>query len=100
MVLSYLKSNSELKANRRISENDPTLRIGRTSYQRIVIPAIEDINWAVSRYIPGFNAFKLVQEIWRDAKYHKSIRKNESIGIQEDEKFFYIEVPITKNESC
>ena len=94
LALGYFENNSELQSNRWIAENGSSRRIGRTSYQKIVIPAIEDINSAISRYIPEFSAFKIVQTEWRRDKYHKSIQRNQAVRIEEDEEHFYIEVAI------
>lgn len=91
LALSYLKNNMQLNSNRWLSENGSAIRIGRTSYKDIVIPAIEDINYAVSRYIPEFKTFEIIQTSWRRDKYHKSIKRNQGVSIQEDEKHFYIE---------
>lgn len=97
LALGYLKNNLQfsnlmLKPHRWLADNYSSNSIGRTSYQNIVIPEIERINSAISRYIPEFEAFKLVQTAWRKNKFHKSIQRNQAVRIQEDEENFYIEV--------
>jgi hypothetical protein len=92
LALNYLKDNLELKNNRWITRDNTPIRIGRTSYQQIVLPAIEDINSAFLRYVPNFKAFDIKEEEWREGKYSKSIKRNEHLSIDEDEKHFYLEV--------
>lgn len=98
MVLNYLKSNFLLKSNRWLLQNGSSMRIGRTSYQQIVLPGIEDINFAFLRYMPSFKAFEITEEEWRAGKYSKSIKRNEHLAIDEDEKHFYLEVTKSENE--
>ncbi len=94
MALSYLKDHLQLRSDRWLKMSSSSVRIGRSSYERIVIPAIEDINLAVSRDVPEFKAFNLIRTSWRKDKYHKTIERNRYVNIQEDEKHFYIEVQI------
>jgi len=94
VVLRHFKNNLHFKYSRWVSINGATARIGRTSYQRVVIPALERINSAIAKSIPGFIAFQIVREPWRSNKFHKSISKHKAVNITEDEHNFYIEVDL------
>ena len=58
-ALGHLKNNIHLDFHRWVSDKGSTTRICRSSYQDIVIPNLEDINSAISRYLPDFTAFKI-----------------------------------------
>jgi len=90
LALSYLKNHLEINYHRWVRSDGEKARIGRTSYQSVVIPGIKDINSAFDRYFPEKKPFQVKREVWRKNKYHKSIFRDESILIEEDEKHFYI----------
>jgi hypothetical protein len=94
LALGYLKDNLQLNSNRWIPINGAAIRIGRTSYQQIVIKGFEEINHAISRYIPDFVAFEIVITRWRNSKFHRAIKRNATVSIKEDETHFYIEASI------
>ena len=99
LALHHLKNNEELKFNRWIIENGNAKRIARTSYQRIVLAGLKNINAAISRYFPTLTAFEIIQSPWRSDKFHHSIKRNDKVKIEEDGRYFYIEVAIQDDDS-
>jgi len=99
LALHHFKTNEELKFNRWIIEEGNAKRIARTSYQRIVLEGLKNINAGISRYFPDFTAFEIIQSPWRSDKFHHSIKRNEKVKIEEDGRYFYIEVAFTENDS-
>ena len=99
LALHHLKINEELKFNRWIIENGNAKRIARTSYQRIVLAGLKNINAGISRYFPTLTAFEIIRSPWRSDKFHHSIKRNDKVKIEEDGRYFYIEVAIQDDDS-
>ena len=92
LVLKYLKTNSRLDSSRWLTLNGNPIRIGRTSLDYIVIPLLQDLNLAMDKLIPGFMAFEIKRTEWRTGKYHKTIIKNPGLQIDEEDKYYFVEV--------
>ena len=99
LVLKYLKTNTRLDSSRWLTLNGESIRVGRTSLDYIVIPQLLDLNLAVEKLIPGFTAFEIKKTEWRSGKFHKTITKNPSVKIDEDDKHYFIEVETNGNQS-
>jgi len=92
LVLRYLINHPKVNSNRWLEFGEERVRIGRTSFDFVVLPMLEEINQAIAKYLPEFKAFEIKKEPYRRGKYHKEIIKNPKLVIKEDDRHFYLEI--------
>ena len=92
LVLRYLINHPKISSNRWLEFGEERIRIGRTSFDFVVLPGLEEINQAIAKYLPEFKAFEIKKEPYRRGKFHKEIIKNPKLAIKEDDKHFYLEI--------
>jgi len=92
LVLRYLINHPKISSNRWLEFGEERVRIGRTSFDFVVLPGLEEINQAIAKYMPEFKAFEIKKEPYRRGKYHKEIIKNPKLVIKEDDRHFYLEI--------
>jgi len=92
LALRYLINHPKISSDRWLEFGEERVRIGRTSFDFVVLPMLEEINQAIAKYLPEFKAFEIKKEPYRRGKYHKEIIKNPKLVIKEDDEHFYLEI--------